>query len=228
MADRQARPSLLAQLSVVLLILIPLCGVVWPVVRDTRGPRGEAIPLQPPDERNRVHHPLGFSLVAPPNWDRHISGSLVLIPKTPGRYARRSRASIVVTRLGNDQPADLKRLEQTSFLGRSAHEGMQIVRPWTFDDGALSEYTLYVTHGGDWYEIRYSIAEERTQLPGEVRRYLNTLRWEEGASHTCQQSSRDQRQLRATERESPPDCRGGSPSIARRIHRTIGSNRADA
>jgi len=182
---------------VVVLILIPICCVVWPVVRDARGPRGEPIPLHPPDERNRVHHPLGFSLVAPPNWDSRIilkSGPLLLTPKTPGRYARRSRALIVVTRLGNDQPADLERLEQTSFLSRSAYEGMQIVRPWTFDDGAWSEYTLYVTHGGDWYEIRYSIAEERTQLPGEVRRYLNTLRWDEAAGDTSPEKSINQGQ----------------------------------
>ena len=94
MADRKARPSLLAQFLVVLLILIPICCLVWPVVRDLRGPMGEAIPRQPPDEKNRVHHPLGFSLVVPPNWDSHTiltSGPLVLAPKTPGRYARRSK-----------------------------------------------------------------------------------------------------------------------------------------
>ena len=186
MVDRKARPSLLAQFLVVLLILIPICCLVWPVVRDARGPMGEAIPRQPPDEKNRVHHPLGFSLVVPPNWDSHIilnSGPLVLAPKTPGRYARRSKASIVVTCLGRYRPPDLARLGQTSFLGQSAYEGMEVIRPWTFDDGASSEYTLYLTHDGDWYEIRYRIAEERTQLPGEVRQYLNTLRWEEAASH---------------------------------------------
>ena len=102
---------------------------------------------------------------------------------TPGRYARRSKASIVVTYLRRYRPPDLERLGKTSFLGQSAYEGMQVIRPWTFDDGARSEYTLYLTHDGDWYEIRYGIAEERTQLPGEVRQYLNTLRWEEAASH---------------------------------------------
>jgi len=148
---------------------------------------GEAIPLHPPDEKNRVHHSLGFSLVAPPNWDSHIilnSGPLVLAPKTPGRYARRSKASIVVTCLRRYRPPDLERLGKTSFLGQSAYEGMQVNRTWTFDDGAWSEYTLYLTHDGDWYEIRYGIAEERTQLPGEVRQYLNTLRWEEAGNQT--------------------------------------------
>jgi hypothetical protein len=185
MVNRKARPSLLAQILVVLLILIPICCLVWPVVRDSRGPMGEAIPRQPPEEKNRVHHPLGFSLVVPPKWDSHIilnGGPLVLAPMSLGKYARRSKASIVVTYLKRYRPPDIESLGKTSFLGQSAYEVMQVNRPWTFDDGAWSEYTLYLTHDGYWYEIRYGIAEERTQLPGEVRQYLNTLRWEE-ASH---------------------------------------------
>jgi hypothetical protein len=55
---------------------------------------------------------------------------------------------------------------------------MRVVRPWTFDDGAWSEYTLYLKHDGECYEVRYGIAEERTRLPDEVRRHLKTHRWQ--------------------------------------------------
>src|SRR4051812_49064934 len=139
MGKQVPRASIVVQFLVVVLILIPTCCVVLPVVRDARGPRGEAIPHQQPDERNRVHHPMGFSLVVPPNWGHHISfnsGPLVLAPETPGRYARRSKALIVVTHLGHHRPEDLGLLRPTSFQGREAYEGMRVVRPWSFDDGA--------------------------------------------------------------------------------------------
>lgn len=173
--------SFAAQSLIVVLILVALAWVVLPVVRDARGPAGDPIPARPPDERNRVRHPLGFSIVVPPDWDHHVGtdgGPLTLTPMTPGRTARRSRAMIVVTPLGSHRPEHLERLRPTSFQGREAFEEMRMVRPWTFDDGAWSEYTLSVSHDGDWYEVRYGIAEERTRLPGEVRRYLDTLRWD--------------------------------------------------
>lgn len=115
-------------------------------------------------------------MVAPPDWNRHIAGSLVLAPASPGRYARRSKALIVVTCLGRSQPPELERLARTVFLGHEAYEGMRVVRKWTFDDGAWSECMLCVAHDGDWYEVRYGIAEERTALPEVVRQYINTLR----------------------------------------------------
>ena len=119
--------------------------------------------------------------MVPPNWDHHISfnsGPLVLAPETPGRYARRSKALIVITHLGHHRPEDLEHFSPTTFQGQEAYEGMRVVRPWSFDDGAWSEYTLFLAHDGDWYEVRYGIAEERTVLPSKVSQYLNTLRWD--------------------------------------------------
>jgi hypothetical protein len=66
------------------------------------------------------------------------------------------------------------------FLGQEAFERMSVVRKDSFDDPAWSEYILYARHGERWYEVRYGIAEERTELPGMIRRYLNTLRWDDG------------------------------------------------
>ena len=124
---------------------------------------------------------MGFSLVVPSNWDHRISfnsGPLLLAPKTPALRPS-IQALIVVTHLGHHQPEDLGLLRPTSFQGQEAYEGMRVVRRWTFDDGAWSEYTLYLPHDGDWYEIRYGIAEERTVLTSKIGQYLNTLRWDE-------------------------------------------------
>lgn len=181
MKKERARGSFLAQLLVVALILVPIIGLVVPVVRDARGPRGDPVPTQPPDETNRIHHPLGFSIVVPPCWDHRIGfdgGPLMLAPQTPGPDARRSRALIVVTPLGRHRPQDLGSLQPTSFDGHPALEGMRVVRPWSFDDGAWSEYSLYLKRAGVWYEVRYGIAAEQTHLPSAVRRYLETLRWD--------------------------------------------------
>jgi hypothetical protein len=169
--------------SIVELIVVALiCGLlsccVWPVVRDSRGPSGEPIPVLPPDEANRVHHPAGFSIVAPRNWGSHSGGSLLMAPLSPGRYARRSKALLHVSWIGRDRPPGLEGLQAVGPAGQEAYEGMRVVRRWTFDDGAWSEYDLYLRHGEDWYVVRYGIAEERTILPEMVRRYIGTLRWE--------------------------------------------------
>jgi hypothetical protein len=167
------------ELVIVALLCAGVSSCLWSVLRDARGPTGDPIPKQPPDEANRVHSPLGFSMVVPPDWNARITGSLFMAPMSPGRYARRSKALIDVSYLGHETPSEVALSRKTRFLGEAAYEGMEVVRPWTFDDGAWSEYTLYARRGADWYEIRYGIAEERTTLPAMVRRYLNTLRLDE-------------------------------------------------
>lgn len=180
MSDRKGPRPTLVELAVVAGICGVLSCCLWPVVRDARGPAGDPIPNEPPDEANRVYRPLGLSIVVPPDWAVAPAGLLVMAPQNPGRYARRSKAMIVVTPLGRGRPTGLENLRRTEFLGQEAYEGMRVVRAWSFDDGAWSEYTLDTRQGEDWYEIRYGIEEERTSLPEVIRRYLGTLRWEEG------------------------------------------------
>lgn len=180
-ARKGLRPTL-----VELAVVAGICGVLscclWPIVRDARGPSGDPIPKESPDEARRARGPGDVSMVVPPNWGTNPAGSLAMAPLNPGRYARRSRALIAVSRIGRDRPSGLDDLRRADFLGHEAYEGMRVVRPWTFDDGAWSEYTLYLRRGEDWYVVRYGIAEERTELPGVVRQYLDTLRWDEGPS----------------------------------------------
>jgi hypothetical protein len=144
-------------------------------VRQAGGPAGQRIPKEPPDEANRVRHPLGFSMVAPPRWSHTgISGLLMSSNRN-----RRSEGLIDVSHIGHERPSRLEGMRKTRFLGQEAYHDMQVVRRDTFDDPAWSEYTLYFRRGEDWYEIRYGIAEERTELPPMILRYLNTLRFDD-------------------------------------------------
>jgi hypothetical protein len=170
--------TILVELVIVGLICGLLSCCLWPIVRDSRGPAGDPIPRQPPDEANRVRLPGGFSIIVPPNWASHTYQTFMMAPLSPGRYARRSKALVLISYLGRKRPPGLEGLRRTTFLAQEAYERMRVVRSWTFDDGAWSEYTLYFRHDEDWYEVKYGIAEERTSLPGMVRQYINTLHWD--------------------------------------------------
>lgn len=180
--DRKARLPTWVEVVIIGLICGLLSCCLWPIVRDSRGPSGDPIPKQQPNESNRIRHPAGFSIVVPPNWVSRVNGSIFMAPVSSGRYARRSKALINVANLGHDRPSGLESLRQTTSFGQEAYEGMKVVRSWTIDDGAWSEYELFLRHGADWYLVTYGIAEERTTLPDMIREYINTLSWEESRS----------------------------------------------
>jgi hypothetical protein len=140
----------------------------------SRGPRGDPIPKQPPNEANRVHRgPL--SIVVPPNWIMP-SQSFILAPHNPS--GSRSKALITLGGLGEDRPPDLPpSYRKIEFRGQVAYERMVVVRKRT-DEHPWSEYTLIFPHEGDWYQLIYGIAEERTALPVIIRQYLNTFCWD--------------------------------------------------
>jgi hypothetical protein len=176
------------ELAIIASIWGGLALLLWPIVRDSMGPTGEPIPSEPPDEANRIHHPAGFSMVVPPRWSTHVSpaldvfpASLMMAPMSPGRRARRSKALIVVTSLGAGpgSASGLEGYQKVNFSGLEAHEMMAVTRQWTLDDGAWSEYDLYLRHGGNWYHVTYGLAAERTTLPPMIRRYIGTLRWDD-------------------------------------------------
>jgi hypothetical protein len=179
MNDRKVRFPNLVEVVIIGLICGLLFGCLWTIGRDSRGLSGDPIPSQPPNEASRVHHPTGFSIVVPPNWGSHISGSFLMAPLSPGRSARRSKALVVVSYLGDKRPPELEGLKRITFFGQEAYEGMKVVRRWTFDDGAWSEYYLYLRHGEAWYLVKYGIAAERSILPDMIRQYINTLSWDE-------------------------------------------------
>jgi hypothetical protein len=86
---------------------------------------------------------------------------------------------IVFECIGPDRPAGGEGWQEANFLGQKGYETMEVVRKWTLDDAAWSQYTLQFPHGKNWYELKYGIAEERTALPPMVRQYINTFRWED-------------------------------------------------
>src|SRR4051794_38394481 len=195
--DREAQGSLrmsngrvvrgkLVELAIVAITIGLLTCCLLPIVWDARGPAGQPIPNELPDESRRVHSPTGLSIVAPSHWVARTSGGLFLVPMSPGRYGRHSKALIVISDIGQRQPQDIQGMRVVRFLGQEAFERMGVVRNGGFDDPAWSEYILYARHGEQWYEVRYGIAEERTELPGMIRRFLNTLRWDDG--HAGQQA----------------------------------------
>jgi hypothetical protein len=161
------------ELAINALLYAMLFSCLWLTVGDLAGPAGKPIPTQPPDESRRIHNELGFSMVAPPNWHAGSIAQLVMVPVTPGKFARRSKASIVFECIGPDRPAGGEGWQKADFLGQKGYETMGVVRKWTFDDGAWSVYTLQFPHGKNWYELKYGIAEERTALPPIMRQYIN-------------------------------------------------------
>jgi|GEM_PF-3430726 len=171
-------PGSLIEGFLVLLILGTLFALFWPIVRDGRGPIGDPIPKEPPVERNRVHNSAGFSIVVPPRWNcRQFGSSLLMAPMTPGKAVRRSKALLSVHFLGATSPSIPQGFIKTTVLGCEAYEGMSIVRKWTFDDGARSDYLLFLHHSKNWYHIQYTIAEERTTLPDIIKSYISTIEW---------------------------------------------------
>src|SRR5262249_47810932 len=140
----------LVELATVAIIIGAMTCCLLPIVWDARGHTGQPIPDEPPDESRRVHCPVGFSIVAPSHWAAKTSGGLVLVPMSPGRYARRSKALIVISDVGQRQPQDIEGMRGVRFLGQEAFERMSVVREDSFDDPAWSEYILYARRGERW------------------------------------------------------------------------------
>jgi hypothetical protein len=155
-------------------IVIGAC-LAWPII--SQGRAGPRVPSKPPDERNRYVHPCGIAIVVPDGWEVGLAPSdmphLTIWPHSP--LPSRGRAGINI-RLLDDKPDSID-FVKTSFQGTPAFEKMRIVRKWSHDDKALSDYTLFVERDNKWWEVSYYIDEERTELPAMIRQYLNTIRW---------------------------------------------------
>ena len=158
------------------IILAFVSGFVWFVVNSIErpdGPLGSPIPTEPPDEANRVHHPSGISLVLPPYWLLSRHDFFDARPRDiPGR---RSKAFIVITSNGSSAQHDTAGWSSVLFQGQPAKERMVVEREYTLDDGALSCYSLWFQRSGRTYLVKYGLAEERTELPAMVRKYLETM-----------------------------------------------------
>ena len=164
---------------VVGIVMAIVGGLLWFAVQGIErpdGPAGRPIPTEPPDEANRVHHRSGISIVLPPNW---VLSKLDFFDARPrGVPGKRSKAMLVIMANGDRGLLNVEGLAPVSFQGQPAYEKMIVERHDTFDDPAMSRYTLQFQRDGRSYFVHYGIAEERTELPPMVRRYLETLAFE--------------------------------------------------
>jgi hypothetical protein len=161
----------------VLVVLLALLTLEF-VTLTWLAPAGSASPSFVDDPSRRVHHADGFSILVPPNWERHgneESFGIMLFPKS--MIPSRSSASISVSR-ARETP-DLGLYTKTQFHGSEAWERMHVVRKYSFDDPAYSQYEMYFEHHRVGYMIQYSVAKETTELPESVRRYLNSIEFED-------------------------------------------------
>ncbi|QDU42731.1 hypothetical protein Mal52_11980 [Symmachiella dynata] len=175
-----------------ILVIVVICGglfaLLYPAVqmqRNPKGPHGSMIPQEPPDERNRVFHSSGVSIVAPLNWDKirdYSFGFPFLSVAARGVPGARLRSFIEI-QLTDAPGEDIQnRYRPLRFQGWPAYERMQIDREDSFDDPASSSYELYVNRNDEWWLVRFIIADEMTELPPEIRRYLDTIRFPEEQS----------------------------------------------
>lgn len=163
----------------ILLGLIVFLYPAWELTQNPKGPYGASIPHSPPDEKNRVMHETGLSIVAPENWDRvkffepEVPWLSIAARGTPGA---RLKSLIIVSQCAEPpDPNSLHTFAPVTFQTHSAFEKMEIVRRGSFDDPASSVYELFVDRNGEWWNISFSIADEMTELPLEIRQYIETV-----------------------------------------------------
>lgn len=163
---------------IVLATPIVLCLVLYPAVLKTRnpkGPYGARIPIELPDEANRVKHPAGLSIIAPVNWDQMRE----LVPDEPSLFiAARGMPGRRLTSLISIERCSLPELDgftQIDFRGDTAYELTIIDRRDSFDDPASSHYDLYIDRGDQWWHVTFRTAAEMTELPSAIRTYIETI-----------------------------------------------------
>ena len=145
------------------------------------GPAGEMIPADPPDEVNRVVHRSGVSIVAPENWDvihDWPENPTFTIAARVFPRGRRLTSSIWIKKLDTGKEPDLKGFNEFHFQSRPAYERMVADEQTRgASDRRYSTYDLYIDRDGEWWSIRFDIAEVMTELPAEIREYIETVRF---------------------------------------------------
>ena len=159
-----------------LTLLAFVCAVLgflfWPFLKNR--PAGRPVPPFVSDEARRVENISGFSIIIPPRWEclrNSPETGLFAIPWSP--VAARSRATMILSELA--EAPSLAGFVRTEFKQSTAWECTEIVRKSTWDDPASSTYTLVIEQDGRWFQFGYSIADEMTELPTEIRSYIQTI-----------------------------------------------------
>lgn len=169
---------------VIAMIAIALGFLLYPAIEERLryGPAGEMIPSEPPDEAHRIVHASGLSIVAPENWelmhDRPQNPTLTIAARVlPSGGRLISYIEIRKLDSGDEEP-DVTGFKQTQFQSYPAFERMVAdERTRGASDRRYSTYDLYVDRDGEWWSIRFDIADVLTELPPEIRSYIDTVRF---------------------------------------------------
>ena len=144
---------------------------------------GRDIPTAVPDARRRTSHPLGFSIIVPPNWSDQIRTDSVglvtqgvyLAPKSswpPRRYNATLSVSLSDPRERN---RDSDVLMPTAFQGQPA---ISSTTTRDIGDGVPAfSYTLHFQRDDRWFRIRYNVFDSISELPPSVATYINSFEY---------------------------------------------------
>jgi len=148
--------------------------------RNPKGPAGDSIPAESPDEANRIVHASGLSIIAPQNWDqirdRGPDVEFLCIAARNRQLHKRLRSFITISEADQPTPATLSDYVAVAFQGSSAYECLRVDREYSFDDGARSSYSLYVNAEGRWWYIEWRVAETIREMPPQIKEYLDTIK----------------------------------------------------
>jgi hypothetical protein len=167
-------------------------GTVWSVyLFSPGGPLYDGakwIPKDRPDERNRVYHPKGFSIIPPPGWK--VSSSEDGMGSNPGagrnvRYTPRLTVRTTDRRWRWPGKMD-ENLRETVFAGQAAHEALDPLVGG--GDEPYFSYGVFMERDGTWYEIFYQtpngswISPQYTSTPEGIAPYIQSFRLTESST----------------------------------------------
>jgi hypothetical protein len=163
----------------IVVFVVLLFTPTWAILTT---PSGRDIPRSAPHEDNRVYHPFGFSIIAPPNWrtrvwvgdDDSTSFPAAINMYPDGAIPRRYSASMGVSM--DTRPKDLDDYTPTSFQGEPAYQCTSSRADGGFENPGHFNYDLAFDRENRWYIIRFHLCTERTRLPPEIKRYIDSFR----------------------------------------------------
>jgi len=170
----------LLEALVVVALLSGMMALLYPAVRAAReaslfpdGPYGELIPNAAPEERNRITHASGVSIVVPKNWERIDRRPFLCIT---ARVSGARLRSLIAIQKSDPTDVVLATWARTTFHGLPGYERMEVEREAVLlDDPGSSRYALYVDAGGEWWLIEFAVADVIRTLPSQIKAYIDTV-----------------------------------------------------